>query len=151
MATYYRPYLPSDSELSDADSEYSGTESVESTESVSQRPENAGPDIEGPDFVALADALNAPVNLKEVAGPSLVTSQQQIEYGENRLDSRTTYSAYGMPDVSGQDLKTVETDIPTVIMLQSRDRDKTIFTQPTDCKLFLPRIYKNVTGFSIVQ
>lgn len=151
MATYYRPYLPSDSELSDADSEYSGTESVESTESTSQRPENAGPDIEGPDFVALADALNAPVNLKEVAGPSLVTSQQQIEYGENRLDSRTTYSAYGMPDVSGQDLKTVETDIPTVIMLQSRDRDKTIFTQPTDCKLFLPRIYKNVTGFSIVQ
>lgn len=149
MATYYRPYLPSDSDLSDADSEYSGTESVESTASL--RPDNAGPDIEGPDFAALANALNTPVDLAQAAGPSLVTEVQQIAYGENRLDSRTSYSAYGITDLSGQELKTVGTDTPTVIMLQSRDRDKTVFTQPTDCKLFLPRIYKNVTGFSIIQ
>ena len=148
MATYYRPYLPSDSELSDADSDYS------SSPPASPRPDNAGPDVEGPegpDFAALASALNAPTNPSQVAGPSLVTEQQQIAYGENRLDSRTSYSAYGMTDLSGQGLKTVGTDTPTVIMLQSRDRDKIIFPQPTSCKLFLPRIYKNIKGFSIVQ
>ena len=152
MATYYRPYLPSDSELSDADSDYSGTESVASTESAaSLRPDNAGPDIEGPDFAALANALNTPTDLVEAAGPSFVTEQQQIAYGENRVDSRVSYSAYGITDLSGQELKSVGTDIPTVIMLQSRDRDKSVFPQPTDCKLFLPRIYKNIKGFSIVQ
>jgi hypothetical protein len=36
-------------------------------------------------------------------------------------------------------------------MLQSRDRDHTVFPQPTACQLFLPRIYKNITGFSIAQ
>lgn len=147
MATYYRPYLPSDSELSDADSDYSTA-----SPPGSPRPDNAGPDLQdGPDFAALANALNATTDLTEAAGPSLVTEQQEIAYGENRLDSRTSYSAYGMTDLSGQELKTVGTDTPTVIMLQSRDRDKTVFTQPTNCKLFLPRIYKNITGFSIVQ
>ena len=147
MATYYRPYLPSDSELSDADSDYSNSSPASP---ASPRPDNAGPDIEGPDFAALANALNATA-LTEAAGPSLVTEQQEIAYGENRLDSRTAYSAYGMTDASGQPLKTVGKDTPTIIMLQSRDRDKVVFTQPTNCKLFLPRIYKNITGFSIVQ
>ena len=146
MATYYRPYLPSDSELSDADSDYSSA-----SPPASPRPDNAGPDIDGPDFAALANALNSPSDLTETAGPSLVTEVQQIAYGENRLDSRVSYSAYGMTDLSGQALKTVGADTPTVIMLQSRDRDKTVFTQPTNCKLFLPRIYKNISGFSIVQ
>ncbi len=36
-------------------------------------------------------------------------------------------------------------------MLQSRDRDRTVFAQPTNCQLFLPRVYKNITGFSISQ
>jgi hypothetical protein len=165
MASYYRPYLPSDSELSDADSDYSNsltasasptasppnspTASPPNSPTASPRPENAGPDIqwaggEGPNFAALANALNA-------AGPSLVTNDQQIAYGENRLDSRTSYSAYGLTDLSGQGLKTVGADTPTIIMLQSRDRDKTVFTQPTNCQLFLPRIYKNITEFSIVQ
>ena len=128
MATYYRPYLPSDSELSDADSDYSNSSPASP---ASPRPDNAGPDIEGPDFAALANALNATA-LTEAAGPSLVTEQQEIAYGENRLDSRTAYSAYGMTDASGQPLKTVGKDTPTIIMLQSRDRDKVVFTQPTN-------------------
>jgi hypothetical protein len=150
MASYYRPYLPSDSELSDADSDYS----LSPPNSPNLRPDNAGPDIEGaegPDFAALANALSAPANLIEAAGPSLVTDQQQIAYGENLLDSRTSYSAYGMTDLSGQVLKTTGKDIPSVIMLQSRDRDKSVFIQPTNCQLFLPRIYKNIKGFSIIQ
>ena len=42
-------------------------------------------------------------------------------------------------------------DTQTVIMLQSRDRDKTVYPQPTSCQLFLPRIYKNVQSFAIAQ
>lgn len=145
--SYYRPYLPSDSELSDADS----TDSASSTPPTSPRPDNAGEDVIGPDFAALASALYSAPELQEATGPSLVTIAQQDTYGENRLDSRTTYSAYGLTDVSGEKLATSSVDTPTIVMLQSRDRDKTVFTQPTNCKLFLPRIYKNVTGFSIVQ
>jgi hypothetical protein len=36
-------------------------------------------------------------------------------------------------------------------MLQSRDRDRRVYPQPTACQLFLPRDYKKVINFSIAQ
>jgi len=156
---YYRPYLPSDSELSDADEIYSATsspmpepeEGADATTPTGVSPSSPATKAQGPDFSALAAALRSPINLQPTAGPSLVTDTQQIAYGTNRLDRRTAYSEY-VSDTSGQPLLEVTTtDETSVIMLESRNRDKTVYPQPTNCHLFLPRTYKNIKGISVTQ
>ena len=141
--TYYRPYLPSDSEASDTESgsEYSPPQSP--------RPESAGEDIQGPDFSALALALKGP-STRQATGPDFANTEQNDAYAFNRI-GKNTYGSYPSAVSSGEPIKMNSTDIPTVIMLQSLDRDKRIFTQPTDCRLMLPRVYNNVSGFSIAQ
>ena len=150
---YYRPYLQSDSELSDSDQSWisegsSGSPTPDDAESLTQE--------EGPNFAALANALKeAAHGATEAAGPSLVTISQEDAYGLNRLDPRTSYSPYiqrqDSKDASGNPLTSEGQSINTVIILQSRNRDKLIYPQPTNCQLFLPRTYRNITAFSIVQ
>lgn len=151
---YYRPYLPSDSELSDAESEGSAW-----SRPSTPRPPNANPDYidsrqPSPDFRLLAEALNAP--LTKPAGPSFVTTAQEDYYASRRLDPRTTYHAYKPPTRSElEDPNAAAVDpksnVQTVIVLQSRNRDKSVYPVPTQCQLFLPRDYKRVTAFSIAQ
>ena len=140
--TYYRPYLPSDSEASDTEtgSEYSPPQSP--------RPDNAGEDIAGPDFSALALALKGPS--AQAGGPSFTTTEINDAYAINRI-GKNVYGSYPSAVASGEPIKMNSTDIPTVVVLQSLDRDKRIFTQPTDCRLMLPRVYNNVGAFSIAQ
>jgi hypothetical protein len=158
---YYRPYLASDSELSDADSD-GETGSYFSRPSV-PRPGNANQDYvdsrqPSPDYKLLAEALNQPLTLP--AGPSFVTTKQEDFYASRRLDPRTSYHTYKAPtraeleaQLAHESTITAETtsNVQTVIMLQSRNRDKTVFPVPTQCQLFLPRDYKRVVGFSIAQ
>ena len=164
---YYRPYLPSDSEASDAESE---TWSRAST----PRPENANPDFiddrtPSPNFRELAQALSVP--LAPAAGVSLTTDGQELRYQQRRLDPRTTFAPYtyvpppkvlpeapftspdDKPQYKDTGIKTTTTtsNVDSVIVLKSRDRDKTIWPFPTNCQLFLPRTYRNVVGFSIAQ
>lgn len=160
---YYRPYLPSDSELSDESSDGNNSDSGSGSGSSSPaiRPENAGEDIDLPDFSEFARKLRmeAAVDTSKATGPSFATTEKEDAYGVNRIQhTKTEYSPYFyVPPISNitvqpeAKLITTAKDITTIVMLQSRDRDKTIFPQPTDCSLMLPRIYKNVTGFSIAQ
>lgn len=143
--TYYRPYLPSDSE-SDADSDISYT-----SPPASPRPDNAGEDtvaLEGiPDFSALAAALKGP---SQIAGPTFTTTEQNDAYAINTIDDNT-YGSYPSAVASGEPIKMQSTEVPTVVILKSLNRDKRLFPQPTDCRLMLPRPYQNVGGFSIAQ
>ena len=127
---YYRPYYPSDSEESDA----------------SESDLDSGSDQEKdlPDFKALAQ------NLFRAAGPPLPTSEKEIDFSYNTVDRRTTYG----PLVKGQEgynLVTSVKQVDNVIVLQSLDRDKGIYPQPTNCQLMLPRTYQNVTKFEIAD
>lgn len=164
---YYRPYAASDSDLSDADLDsvgYSRPPTPEPTygtplsntdmeATIQQRfgqPASPAPPTSLADtanFAALAAALAAPI---EAAGPSFATTLQETTFGQNRLDPRVSYAPYGMSSVAGE-LSTSGRDRPTVVMLQSQDRDHLIFPDPTACTLFLPRIYRNVNQFGIAQ
>ena len=125
---YYRPYT-SDSEDSGSDTSGSDTE----TESVSDQP----------NYRKFASDLQ----LNSAAGPNLTTEEQIVlEYPERMAPYHTDMSGVAIPK-----LKTERKDVTSVIMLDSRDRDKTIFTQPTFLTLRLPRIYRNITNFQIVQ
>ena len=158
---YYRPYLPSDSELSDADESYSATsspppeprEGSDASTPTGVSPSSSRAQSQLPDFSALAAGLLAPVNLEPPAGQSFVTDIQQLAYGINRPDKRAPYSYYNA-DASGQNLavgRVSQTSVTSLVMLQSKDRYKKIFPQPTNCHLFLPRRHKNITGISITQ
>ena len=153
---YYTPYFPSDSEEELSDYESQGSYERPDTP---LRPENAiddfaanDPDvrlraIQGPDFAALAKALVLPTT-----GPTFSTDDEQLAFGHTRLDTNKTYGPWtSTSDVSGASLKADAKNIDTVVMLQSIHRDKTIYPLPTSCQLFLPRDYKNVVSFSIVQ
>jgi hypothetical protein len=130
---YYRPYYPSDSEESDA------------SESDLESDLESGSEDQGlPDFKALAQ------NLFRAAGPPLPTSEKEIDFSYNTVDRRTTYG----PLVKGQEgynLVTTVKQVDNVVVLQSLDRDKGIYPQPTNCQLMLPRTYQNVTKFEIAD
>lgn len=157
MDEYYRPYAASVNSDSDSESAFSGSFSRSSSP---LRPSNAGPDIkftsstlrgsqEYPDFSELARGLAK--NVTEASGPTFNTTKQEDAFSKGIVDKHISYFPYLMKDISGQPLKTEVKDVNTVIVLQSRDRDRSIFPQPMDCQLFLPRIYKNITSFSVVQ
>ena len=130
---YYRPYYPSDSEESDASEEDSAAEE-EAIANVANLP----------DYVSFAKGLY------RASGPPFSTEEVDLEYAQNTLDRRTDYG----PMVEGQEGYTVETSMvqnDNVIVLQSLDRDKTIYPQPINCQLMLPRTYVNVTRFEIAN
>lgn len=142
---YYRPYLPSDSELSDYNSDTD-------TDTSYERPENAmddyvDPRVDLPNFKNFAESLNLPL----AAGPSLITSEEEIAFTNPRIDVRTNIYPY----VPGTDISGISEDVITnvdsIIVLQSKNRDRSVYPLPTACQLFLPRRYKKVTGFSIAQ
>ena len=63
-----------------------------------------------------------------------------------------TFNKYEFkPDESGANLERATQTITNVIMMDSVDRDTQVFPQPTNLTLRLPRTYKKVTGFSLVQ
>ena len=54
-------------------------------------------------------------------------------------------------DASGEEIKASEKSVNSIIMLDSRNRDRNVFVQPTNVTLRLPRVYSNVTSFQLVQ
>jgi hypothetical protein len=58
---------------------------------------------------------------------------------------------YITPDASGNTLESSSQSVSNVIMIDSRNRDRIAFPQPTNLTLRLPRTYNNVTSFSISQ
>jgi hypothetical protein len=129
---YYRPYYPSDSEESDA--------SEESDTSLS----DGSDEQDLPDYKAFAEQLF------RAAGPPLPTVEKELDFSYNTLDRRTSYgpSTQGEP---GYTFTSTTQQVDNVIVLQSLDRDKSIYPQPTNCQLMLPRTYQNVTKFEIAD
>lgn len=130
---YYRPFYLNDSDESDASADDSDAESE-----IMQEAENL------PDYVAFANRLY------RASGPPFQTAEVDISYATNALDRHTVYG----PMVEGQagyDLVSTTQQLDNVIVLQSLDRDKRIYPQPTNCQLMLPRTYVNVTRFEIAD
>lgn len=130
--TYYRPYL-SDSD-SDSDSE-SGSES--DTSSIISTGNQ-------PNYRQFASDLQ----LAKAAGQDFPDTPLQIQY-----TSLGTYGPSPLTDPSGDfpKIKSEKKTITGIVMLDSRNRDTNVFPQPTAVTLRLPRVYKNVTNFQIIQ
>ena len=160
---YYRPYI-SDPE-SDSESDCSS-----STSSTSSEPDSL------PNFKQFATNLQ----LVKTAGPTFSTISDQLFYQKRMIHPNALYSDYSKAfDPIKTTLKTKEgfatiesfaaplpqesqlgtsTPVPktsdkiaSIILLNSRDRDRKVYPQPTFVRLKLPRVYRNVVGFQVMQ
>ncbi len=163
---FYRPYDPytgsprpvpkfvpyeSDTETEASDSE--GSTVTRTTDS----PENL------PDTVAFANALQ----LNETGGQDLPTTESQLQYGVNQIAQNKNYASLkqafniDLPfnskdfDTSGSKIwdapKQSTQPATSIIMLNSRDRDRSVYPTPANVTLRLPRIYQNILSMQVVQ
>ncbi len=144
------PY-ESDDEIEASDSE--GSTVTRTTDS----PENL------PDTVAFATALQ----LNESGGQDLPTAESQLQFGKNELTRNTNYASLrqafniDLPfdskvfDTSGSkiwDAPKQNTQAQTsIVMLNSRDRDRSVYPTPANLTLRLPRVYANLLSMQVVQ
>jgi hypothetical protein len=166
---FYRPYesyeaksytipkfLPYESE-SDAESEASDTDSGTVTTTTSSK-ENL------PNFVEFATNLE----LNEAGGQNFPTIKTQLDYGLNEIRKDTGYAPYQNAfsidlmlnskqfDVSGSNIfkdpnPIAKQNETSVIMLNSRDRDRNVYPTPSFLTLRLPRVYQNITSLQVLQ
>ena len=145
---FYNPYV-SESE-SESDSESDSGYTSDSSTSFSNSNAN---------FVQLAQNLL----LTEVGNPSLPDISGQVHYSRGANYSlynsyNTLYSStnqiYGDSNalVLGEPtIRSVVTQVTSIINLDSTNRDKRPYPQPTNLELRLPRTYKDIQNFQIVQ
>lgn len=143
---YYWPYYASDSDEESAlSSDYLSDDSIRPP---LPRPENAEEEPDLPDFSEFARMLRAPVMY--ASGPSFDTEEKEIDYGINEVTKDIVYGPT-LPDGSGKPLAIVTKRVDNVIILESINRDFTVYPQPTVCQLLLPREYRSVSSFEIVE
>ena len=141
----YAPYK-SDSETdttSESDSEFS-TSSEEGF--VSQ----------GPDLSAFANALAETGRIdtanSDVSGVENVDINPPVRGFPIVNNDLVVFDNLIIPvDASGSKFESSNQSVSNVVMIDSRNRDTTAFPQPTNLTLKLPRTYKRVTSFSIIQ
>ena len=142
---YYRPYN-SDSESdsgSDAGSDSaSDSSSGSDTSSLLELPQN-----KFQQFLAGSISLNKEEDRRKYENPGL-----QYSYVDSTVSGAGSGTAQEIVDTAKLPEPKFETNKnTTLIMINSRDRDTTIYTQPTDFYIRLPRTYKSITNIAITQ
>jgi hypothetical protein len=156
---YTKPPIPtpkfvpyeSDTETEASDSE--GSDVTRTTDS----PENL------PDTVKFATGLQ----LNEAGGQDFPTNQSQLQFGINRIQKHTGFAAIqeafniDLPfdskqyDTSGNkiwgDNAMTQQATTSIVMLNSRDRDRSVYPTPANVTLRLPRVYANIASMQVVQ
>ena len=147
----YKPYNSD----SDSESDESGSDSDSSSSDTSSYT-NVREGFEVADYKALADGLAKPVIL-DTSGQvinNINTAPRQFGYEIMTTGTikppppKVTPPPAAPADVT---LEATSQSIANVVMIDSRDRDTIAYPQPTSLTLRLPRTYKNVTGFNVVQ
>ena len=163
---FFRPYEPytqkqtptpkfvpyeSDSEVEASDSE--GSTVTRTTDS----PENL------PDTVKFATGLQ----LNEAGGQDFPTQESQLQYSVNKIQKHTNFAPLNQAfnidlpfdskqfDTSGNkiwgDNSVTKQATTSIVMLNSRDRDRSVYPTPANVTLRLPRVYTNITSMQVIQ
>jgi hypothetical protein len=133
---YYKPYTSDNESDSDSDSD-SGSESG-SDVSIAELPQN-----KFQQFLAGSISLN-----KEEDRRKYENTSAKYSY----VDYTSSGKAQEIVDTAKLPEPKFETNKNTaLIMINSRDRDTSIYIQPTDFYIRLPRTYKSITNIAITQ
>jgi hypothetical protein len=150
LVKYYRPYDSADE--SGFESEAESEDSWYSMGADQEPPPTRN--IDGhPDFRAFATKNQ----LMSAAGRSFSTIRDELEFNTGQISKNVTFSPYDAPppDIEGEDrygrtrFTTNDGKVVTLVMVDSKYRDRVAYPQPTLLTLRLPRIYKNVTNITL--
>lgn len=89
--------------------------------------------------------------LYRMGGPSLTKNNAQI------ISNTGQYGIYEKPGASQPinygktEFKTAGQTRQTMVLVDSQDRDRQAYPQPTSMQLHLPRVYRNITSLSVQQ
>ena len=132
--SYYQPYL--------SDSEDSDSSSISSTDLTADGRNPIG----STDSLRQAGAVSNTVvtQITDRIQPKLGNSRAGLEY--------STYDISGVINIpSGTKFDTTAGTYTSILMINSLDRDRNVYAQPTFFTIRLPRTYRNVSQFSITQ
>jgi hypothetical protein len=133
---YYKPYT-SDNE-SDSGSDSDSDSGSDSDASIAELPQN-----KFQQFLAGAISLNKEEDRRKYENPSLRYSY--VDYTSSGKAQEIVDTAK-LPEPKFETSKNT-----TLIMINSRDRDTSIYVQPTEFYIRLPRTYKSITNIAITQ
>ena len=151
MSTYYKPYVSGSESGSDSDTGSTGTTGTTGTRGTSGSYSNASAN-----FVQLAKNLLTPA----IAGPVLDISSEVVYqharnyalYGSSNDEITTGItSALNVPPPVTALFTTTTTQVTSIINMDSTNRDKQVYPQPTAVQLRLPRTYTKIINFQVVQ
>jgi hypothetical protein len=150
----YQPYKSESDSEGDVSASDTDTGSVTSTTSSKEHL---------PNFVEFATNLE----LNEAGGQNFPTTGATLQYGVNELKRNVNYSSYNQAfnislpfDGPNYDLSYAYTwkdesrpkqPVTSMVMLNSRDRDRSVYPTPSALTLRLPRVYHNITSLQVVQ
>jgi hypothetical protein len=119
--------------------------STESTTSSTASFSNAVPNFANFAQELLKPTIDSQVTVEQTGNYSLYNNvSDTILYG---ISTATLY----VPDNSSNAMRSVKQQITSIVNIDSRDRDKQVFNQPTNLQLRLPRVYRNIINFQVVQ
>jgi hypothetical protein len=155
---HYKPYnsdSDSESDESGSDSDYSSSD-TSSSSSYTSSSSTIREGFETADYKALADGLAKPVILDTSGQLINNINTAPTQFGFEILPTGTIKPPPPKvtpppPTPADVTLEATSQSIANVVMIDSRDRDITAYPQPTSLTLRLPRTYKNVTAFNVVQ
>jgi hypothetical protein len=138
----YKEYISDSEPDSDSESDSSSTLTDETTQEGFQT---------APDFSAFAQQLAG--ESEQDAAVGSVQNSGALPAGSFQTTGYATFGSLELSakDASGASMTASTQAFTSIIMVDSRDRDKQVYPQPTGLTLRLPRVYKNVTNFQIVQ
>ena len=146
---YYRPYDSGDESDQESIASTGTTDSWFNTgiDNVQQ----LAPEFENnmPDFKQFATQLQ----LQRAAGPPISTIQQDLSLGQDILGRRTNYSLFEPlpPGYKADNLPFQSGNGTTIILIDSRHRDRQVYPQPTNFTLRMPKIFKQVSQVNFAQ
>ena len=103
------------------------------------------------------ELIGSPLALVRAGGPSMINPVKQVEFriqpkkGAQYFPFDLSGAFDGTLPLSGTSFD-MNTGVQTsILIINSRDRDRNVYPQPTFFTLRVPRIYKNITSFQILQ
>lgn len=166
---YYRPYIPSDSE-SDTESDCSSSSSSSSSIDPESLPNfrQFATNLQltktgGPTFSTATEQL---FYHQRTIHPNALYSDYskafdpiKVTFATPTKEGFTTIESFAAPLPPAPNALTGLANTPpkdtekvgSIILLNSRDRDRTVYPQPTFVRMRLPREYKNIISFQVMQ
>jgi hypothetical protein len=159
MADYYRPYHDEEAEFQEKEdvADVEETDIEDDAETDDDETNAIFDAMNRPDFRAFAQAIR----YMTAAGPAFPNADQRIRYGRNKIGRRTAYSAIdeaftesdtvkALPEYGKTTAVVREVDA-NPILINSRDRFRPLYAQPTFFSTRLPQSYRNITSINFAQ